>query len=261
MAPACSILVVDDDPGIGEAISSALGVSYRVQTATTAMAALEAISSAPFDLVFLDHLLPDLPGTEVLRVIKRFFPSTLVILITGHGSEEVAVDAFRGGARDYLKKPFSYQELHRRIAPLLALRRDSVERRMNPLVHVAGLPDPSRPSGDDPETTHRARAILRAVRYIEEHLDATLSLAHVAQVAGMSKYHFCRQFRECTGQYFREFLARRRVERAKELLKRQGRTITDVFRDVGFKDMTHFTRVFKRLEGQLPSEYRRQPHL
>jgi YesN/AraC family two-component response regulator len=260
VAAACSILVVDDDPGVGESISSALGVSYRVQTATTAAAALEAISAAPIDLVFLDHRLPDLPGTDLLRVIKRFFPSTLVIMITGYGSEDVAVDAFRGGARDYLKKPFSYQELHQRIAPLLALRRTSAERRKNPLVHVAGLPDPSEPDGDDPETTHRARAILRGVRYIEEHLDATLSLAEVARVAGMSKYHFCRRFNECTGLHFREFLARRRIERAKEMLKRQGRTITDIFRDVGFKDMTHFTRVFKRLEGQLPSDFRRHPH-
>jgi YesN/AraC family two-component response regulator len=258
MATACSILVVDDDPGVGEAISSALGVSYRVQTATTAAAALEAISSTPYDLVFLDHRLPDHPGTDVLRVIKRFFPSTLVILITGYGTEDVAVDAFRGGARDYLKKPFSYQELHQRIAPLLALRRKSAERRQNPFVQVDGAS--VEPNGDDPETTHRARAILRAVRYIEEHLDATLSLADVARVAGMSKYHFCRQFKECTGQHFREFLARRRIERAKELLRRQGRTITDIFRDVGFKDMTHFTRVFKRLEGELPSDFRRHPH-
>ena len=95
MATACSVLVVDDDPGVGEAISSALGAAYCVQTATTATAALEAISSVPFDLVFLDHRLPDLPGTDVLRVIKRFFPSTLVILITGYGTEDVAVDAFR----------------------------------------------------------------------------------------------------------------------------------------------------------------------
>jgi CheY-like chemotaxis protein len=62
MATACSVLVVDDDPGVGEAISSALGASYRVQTATTATAALEAISSVPFDLVFLDYHLPDLPA-------------------------------------------------------------------------------------------------------------------------------------------------------------------------------------------------------
>jgi len=258
MVTACSVLVVDDDPGVGEAISSALGAPYRVQTAMTATAALEVISSAPFDLVFLDYHLPDLPGTDVLCVIKRFFPSTLVILITGYGTEDLAVDAFRGGARDYLKKPFSYQQLHQRVAPLLALRQKSAERRQNPFVQVGWAS--GEPNGDDPETTHRARGILRAVRHIEANLEATLSLAEVARVAGMSKFHFCRRFRECTGQHFREFLARRRVERAKELLKRQGRTITDIFRDVGFKDMTHFARVFKRLEGELPSDFRRRPH-
>lgn len=62
-----------------------------------------------------------------------------------------------------------------------------------------------------------------------------------------------------TGLTFREYLARRRIARAKELLRDKGRTITDIFRDVGFKDMTHFGRVFKKLEGQLPSEFRRRP--
>ena len=256
MVTACSVLVVDDDPGVGEAISSALGSSYRVQTAETATAALEAISSVSFDLVFLDYHLPDFPGTDVLCVIKRFFPSTLVILITGYGTEDVAVDAFRGGARDYMKKPFSYQELHQRIAPLIALRRKTAERRQNPFVQVEGAS--GEPNGDDPETTHRARAVLRAVRYIEANLDETLSLAEVARAAGMSKFHFCRRFHAYTGQHFREFLTRRRIERAKELMKQQGRTLTDIFRDVGFKDMTHFGRVFKRLEGQLPSEFRRR---
>lgn len=89
-----------------------------------------------------------------------------------------------------------------------------------------------------------------------EGLDAIVVDA-VAQAAGMSKDQFCQRFKTVTGLTFREYLARRRIARAKELLKNQGRTITDVFRDVGFKDMTHFGRIFKKLEGQLPSECRR----
>jgi YesN/AraC family two-component response regulator len=256
MASADSILVVDDDPAVCEAITSALASHYQVQAASTASAALDALCAKPFDLILLDHRLPDLSGTDVLRLVKRFFSSTIVILITGFGSEDIAVDAFRGGARDYLRKPIDCRELQARVALLLELRRGT-ERRLNPFVQTTELPASGGPNGDDPETTDRARAIFRAIRHIEAHLDATLSLADVARVAGMSKFHFCRRFQAHTGQHFREFLARRRIERAKELLKTQGRTITDIFRDVGFKDMTHFGRVFKRLEGQLPSEFRR----
>jgi two-component system, response regulator YesN len=257
--PPASILIVDDDPAVREAITSALESSYYVESAPTAAAGLDAICARAFDLVLLDYQLPDLPGTDILRLIKRFFPSTFVILITGHGSEDVAVEALRGGARDYLRKPFDCRELQSRIASLLRIRRGSTERRQNPFVQPTGGRAAAEPSAEETEAGHRARAIFRAIRHIEEHLDTTLSLAEVSRVAGMSKFHFCRRFQECTGQHFREFLARRRIERAKGLLKAQGRTITDIFRDVGFKDMTHFGRVFKRIEGQLPSEFRRHP--
>ena len=93
---------------------------------------------------------------------------------------------------------------------------------------------------------------------MDAHLDSTLRLEAVARAAGMSKFHFCRRFRACTGLSFREYLTRRRIARAKDLLKSTGRSITDIFPDVGFKDMTHFGRVFKKLEGQLPSEFRRR---
>ena len=254
-----SILVVDDDPGLLESVSAALGARYHVETASTATAALDAISARPFDLLLLDHRLPDIPGTVVLRLIKKFFPSMLVMIITGHGSEDIAVEALRGGARDYLRKPFDVRELDSRIRSLLALRGKSGERRRNPLVE---LYEAQAFRGDavaeDPQMADEDRAIFRAVRHIEENLDQPLRLAEVARIAGMSKFHFCRRFQAHTGQHFREFLARRRIERAKELMKQQGRTLTDIFRDAGFQDMTNFARVFKRIEGQLPSKFRRR---
>jgi len=93
---------------------------------------------------------------------------------------------------------------------------------------------------------------------MEAHLDSPLSLYQVAREAGMSKFHFCRRFVACTGLNFREYLTRRRIARAKELLRDDGRSIGDIARDVGFKDTTHFGRVFKRLERQLPSAFRRR---
>lgn len=223
----------------------------------SASAALDAVCARHFDLVLLDYQLPDIPGTEILKLVKRFFPSMLVVMITGAGSEEVAIQALRGGARDYLRKPFGMEQLLAHVESLLNLRRGGIERRRNPFVQLPeGEEDPA--GGEDQESVERTRAIFRAVRFIDENLDATLTLAEVARVAGMSKFHFCRRFCACTGVHFREFLAKRRVERAKELLAAEGRSITDIFREVGFKDMTHFARVFKRVAGELPSEFRRR---
>ncbi len=258
MASAVTILVVDDDAGVREALETALSSHYRVQTAATASAALDALAAHQFDLILLDYRLPDLPGTSVLQAIKRFFPSTLVILMTGFGTEDIAVQALRGGARDYIRKPVDFRDLHSRIAALLALRRADITQRLNP--HVDQIdPAASRPIPDPGlNTGEQGRAILKAIRYVDEHLETGLNLADVARAAGMSKYHFCRRFKAATGLYFREYLARRRITKAKELLQDASRSVTDVLHEVGFKDMTHFGRVFKRIEGQLPSEFRRR---
>ncbi len=257
MVPAANLLIVDDEPGVREAVATALASRYQVHTAATALAGLDALAARPFDLVLLDHRLPDIPGTDVLTLIKHFFPSTMIILMTGFGSEDVAIAAWRGGARDYIRKPFDPKELQVRVEAALETRSHGSERRRSSYVQQSDAAYPGTFFDDDLRNTDRTRAILKAIRYIDEHLDETLSLAAVARVAGMSKFHFCRQFRNATGLLFREYLARRRIARAKELMQETGRRITEIFHYVGFKDMSHFGRVFRRLEGQLPSEYRR----
>ena len=73
----------------------------------------------------------------------------------------------------------------------------------------------------------------------------------------MSKFHFCRNFKSEMGLTFGEFLARRRIARAVELLRDPDRSLTDIYLDVGFKDMSHYGGVFRKLTGQSPSRFRR----
>jgi len=255
MESAGRILVVEDDRALAEAVAASLSARYAVQWVGTGADALAAICEAYFDLILLDHRLPDLLGTDVLPIIKRFFPTTTVVLMTGQGSEGVAVEALRGGARDYLRKPFSLHEIVTRVDALFAVRRHGVERRHN--AYPENTVQPPTDGGPDSDTD-RARSILRAVRHVERHLDRALPLNAVAQLAGMSRFHFCRQFKKTTGLSFRTFLARQRIGRAKELLRDGTRPIANVAREVGFRDLTHFGRVFQKVEGILPSEYRRR---
>jgi len=259
MRPEESILIVDDEASIREVVAEALAPRFRVVGADCAAAALDVLCTQLFDLILLDYRLPDVPGTELLRLVKKFLPSTPVVIITGHGSEDVAVQALRGGAHDYLRKPFGARELESRVCSLLELRRGAAAGRQGAPTNPYRL-RPLRPpgAGEGPEAAERARQLFRAVRHIEEHLEERLTLAGVAQVAGMSKFHFCRRFQACTGQHFRDFLARRRVERAKELMRLTGSSLEAIYRDVGFRGMTHFTRVYKRIEGQAPCGGRRR---
>ena len=246
------ILVVDDDASVCDAIATALDPRYDISCAHTGSAAIDAICGEPFDLVLLDHALPDFRGTDLLKLIKRFFPFTTVVLITGHGSEDVAIEALQGGARDYLRKPIDLGTLLARVESLFAMRRNGNERRFNEYVQLMeGV------LSGAPEEPTRARSIVRAVRYIEGNLKTTLNLDTVARVAGISRFHFCRRFRAVMGCSFRDFLARTRVARAKELLRDRQYKIEDVAREVGFRDPAHFARIFREVEHFLPSEYRR----
>jgi len=97
----------------------------------------------------------------------------------------------------------------------------------------------------------------RTLTYIETHLDGAVSLADLAAAAGLTRMHFAAQFRVATGLRPHEFLLRRRIERAQELLASPNQTLVDVALSVGFQTQAHFTTVFKRFVGETPHRWRR----
>lgn len=250
MPGAGKILIVDDDPGLLESLHAALSPPHRVFTSRSGLEALEIVQQLDLDMVLLDYVLPDVSGLAILRVLKHAYPSLPVILMTAFGCEDVAIEALRGGVRDYLKKPIHLSDLRARVENLLAAR----QQRASLGAHVAWRIDPLVPSKE--AVPHDAN-LRRAMAFIEARLHAELRLDQVAREAGMSKFHFCRHFKNVTGLTFREFLARRRIARAMELLRDRGRSFTEVYSDVGFKDPSHFGRVFRKLTGQRPSKFRR----
>ncbi len=129
MRTAHRVLIVDDDEALAEAIGMALGRRYGVHYARTGAEAIASICESSFDLILLEHRPPDLLGTDLLKLIKRFFPSTTVVFMTMHGSEDVAIEGLREGVRDFLRKPFMLEELDGRVDSLFAVRRNGLERR------------------------------------------------------------------------------------------------------------------------------------
>lgn len=96
----------------------------------------------------------------------------------------------------------------------------------------------------------------RAIDYVEARLDEPISLADVASSAGLTRMHFAAQFRAATGLRPHEYLLRRRIERAQEMLLGTGMSLVDVALSVGFQTQSHFTSVFKRYAGQPPRAWR-----
>ncbi len=112
MANKVRILVVDDELVIRESLHGWLRKSgYQVDTAEGGSAALAMLEKTPYDLLFLDIMMPVMSGIEVLEVVKEDYPQTLVVMITAYGSVQTAVEAMKMGAVDYLMKPFDPDHL------------------------------------------------------------------------------------------------------------------------------------------------------
>lgn len=107
-----TICIVDDEPGILKTLSELLeDEGYQVTSAKSGVDALDVIRQDPPDLVFLDIWMPDLDGLEVLKRVRRQFPHMMVIVMSGHGSIETAVQATKLGAYDYLEKPLDSEKI------------------------------------------------------------------------------------------------------------------------------------------------------
>jgi AraC-like DNA-binding protein/ligand-binding sensor protein len=100
--------------------------------------------------------------------------------------------------------------------------------------------------------------ITRAKEYIQEHQTENLRLGHVAKAVNTSTFYFCKMFKKATGINFTDYLSRVRIEKSKNLLLNHNLRVSEIAFEVGFQSLTHFNRVFKKILGQSPSEYRSQ---
>lgn len=100
--------------------------------------------------------------------------------------------------------------------------------------------------------------ITRAKEYIQEHQTENLRLGHVAKACNTSTFYFCKMFKKITGINFTDYLSRVRIEKSKNLLLNPNLRVSEIAFEVGFQSLTHFNRVFKKILGQSPTEYRAQ---
>jgi DNA-binding NtrC family response regulator len=137
-SPVARLLVVDDEAPVVEFLAEQLRVhGYEVDGLTSAREALGAVQQQAYDLVISDIEMPELRGTELLHAIQQVRPDQLVLLITAFGSVDIAVQAVRAGACDFLAKPFPIQALLQAVERALrerVLRREVIRlRRTQPL--------------------------------------------------------------------------------------------------------------------------------
>ena len=98
----------------------------------------------------------------------------------------------------------------------------------------------------------------RVREYIEQNLENNVSLAALAEVAGISLYHFAKAFKQSTGATPHQYVLARKIDRAKELLGDPDRNVLEASARTGFNDQIHVTKIFRRVVGVTPTEFRNQ---
>lgn len=118
-----TILVIDDQPAVCQQVDTLLSErGHRVITAASADEGLERLQSQQPHLVLMDYILPDRDGMTLLQELRALSPDCAVVICTGRGSEEIAVQLIKSGASEYLPKPFNPKTLADRIDSVLRLR-------------------------------------------------------------------------------------------------------------------------------------------
>ena len=114
------LLLVEDEKKVSELVARALRAeSYAVDVAEDGLRGWELAQAYEYDLIILDLMLPQLPGEEVLRRIRRTNQRVPILILTARGATEDKVHNFEAGADDYLTKPFAFAELIMRVKALL----------------------------------------------------------------------------------------------------------------------------------------------
>lgn len=144
--------------------------------------------------------------------------------------------------RAYLKTPVVSQKKLKAAAALLTTFAEHLALKSNQLVVQAAHTE--------------SPIITKAKRFINEHYTETLSLGQVSRAVNTSQFYFCKLFHKATGLSFTEFISRLRVEKAKTLLCNPNLRISEITFAAGFQSLSHFGRMFRRIVGQSPTDYR-----
>ena len=195
------------------------------------------------DLAIIDCGSNCADGLGLLRQIKESRPEVPIIFVTEASSEEVVLNAYKYGAREYFRSPFDPADLREAAERILRFKRDEPATRRGGEELILRRPLPER--------------LRRSIGYMEQHLTTSLPLEKIAEVACLSKYHFCRRFKKHLGITPIQFMLDLRIRHAATLLRDTGLSVTSVAARTGFSDLSGFHRHFKRVYRCTPTAYRR----
>lgn len=215
--------------------------------------ALEVFVQEQPQIAILDIEMPGINGLEVARKIRESKKDCVIMFLTGFDKFSYAKQAISVRALEYLLKPYNEQELIYAAEEAMqhASRFAQKENRDEDLADDVPL------SREEDNESLRLSLIREDIRtYIGENFQDDISMQSAAQFMGYSEAYFCKLFKQCFKVNFSAYLNEYRIDKAKVMMADPRINIKDIGTACGYSDSNYFARVFKRITGQTPSEYR-----
>lgn len=250
------VVIIDDEPIIVEGLSRVIKwEAYGCALAGTAengKQGLELIRKVQPDIVFSDISMPGMDGLQMIAALRSEFPHMMITILTGFRDFDYAQTAIRLGVCRFLLKPSKLSELEEAVQFMtaeLANRPAAVQ----PEVDENEPEEPQEPENDGSAGSF---IVKNALEYMELHYTEKFTLTELAEKMYVSQWHLSKLLNKHTKKSFSELLNEIRVREAKKLLKDPSLRVGDVAEMVGFLDIAHFSRVFKKYTNMSANEYR-----
>jgi two-component system, response regulator YesN len=250
-----NILIVDDEhrtrQGLQKTLENWNDGSYSILTAANGEEALSIIEKRKIHIMLTDIRMPEITGLKLVNLLKEKNMTPVVIVISAYSEFEYAQEALRLGVVNYLLKPIGKKKLIEAVEEAVAVltkqqRAGIIERAVdNKLVQATTKRDSTRDT------------IREAMVYIDQHLKEDINQKDVAAHVHLNPSYFSVLFKEQVELTFSEYLTRRRIQRAKELVIATTLPINEIAEESGYKTAKYFIKIFKELEGITPSAFRK----
>jgi len=265
------VLVVDDDHLVRRGFISMMpwgkhGMEVAGE-ASNGFKALEFLETHAIDLLIVDLLMPLMPGMELVRQVRKLYPSIHVVILTFHQEFEYIQESLRLGAIDYITKlelendqlDSVLERISQRISEKTSAQIQHLEQNNHTVIDGVGDTENQALMGLEPGSYSEEvmNAVLKALEHIKREIHQDIHLPDVAAQVGISRSYFSRCFRDIVGINFNGYVRQLRIERAKQLLLQSNRSIRWVASESGYPNEKYFCRIFREVTGFLPSQYRK----
>ncbi|GBG05993.1 AraC family transcriptional regulator [Paenibacillus agaridevorans] len=255
------VLLVEDETFVRESVKEIIrweDMGFTLSgEASNGEEALEIIRQDPPDLVLCDIVMPVMDGLTLLKETRRAGIPSKFVMLTCLGDFESMRQAMEFGASNYiLKLSMSVKDLRETLAKVGAELTST-----KPAIGI------TKPVGTalQPEPSHQRDQLLhnithpevkKIIQYINQHYAEEITLASLSKYVMMGENYVSALFKKKTGETLIHYLHRIRIEKAIELLATTELPVNQIGQNVGFMNDNYFIKIFKRMTGTTPSQYR-----